>query len=450
MSDLPPTAYRDSMLAGLAGLRRAPDDWLNRLRGAALEAAHRLTLPGRADEDWRFTDLSALYRLAFSPVTRPGMPAPADLASFVIPEAAQRLVFVDGVHAPGLSQTRDGDAAATVGGVMAGDLRRALAFAGARVSDTLGTLCGVEQNAFAAINTAWLQDAAVIIADRAPAARHAPVHILFVSTQPEVAVHPRVLVLAGDSADVTFIEDHVSLHQGRYCANGVTEIAVGANARVRHVRLQRESESAYNIASCAVSVARDGVFQSHAVSSGAEISRYDLRVIQRAEGVHMSANGLALLDGRQVADTHSFFEHGAPRGTSRQKHKTILGGRSHAVFNGRILVSQGAQGTDSAQQSRNLLLSDRARVDTKPQLEIFADDVKCSHGATVGQLESEELFYLRTRGMTPRQARNLLTYAFAAEIIDGIPVPSIVRRLRDAVMARTGALESRTEQKESA
>jgi len=274
------------------------------------------------------------------------------------------------------------------------------------------------------------------------AAPAAPVHLLFLSTQPGAAFHPRVLVAAAEGAELTFIEDHVALHEGLYCANALTEIAVGANARVRHVRLQRESDSAYHIASCAVQVARDATYESHAVTTGAHLSRYGLAVRQTGEGARIAAGGLAVLDGRQLGDTHTFFEHGVPRGTSRQKHKTILAGASRAVFNGRILVSPGAQGTDSAQQSRNLLLSDRARIDTKPQLEIFADDVKCSHGATVGQLEAEELFYLRSRGMSANQARRLLTWGFAAEIIDTVPVPSLARRLREAVTARIDLKES--------
>jgi Fe-S cluster assembly protein SufD len=386
-------------------------------------------LPGRADEDWRFTDLSSLYKLAFSTLPAPGAPSAEAVGEFTVAEAAHRLVFVDGVYAPGLSQPAEAD------DLVATDLRRATALDAPRVRAALGSLCSFKHNAFVAINTAYLQDAAVIMVGRGRALK-APVHVLFVSTQADAAVHPRMLVAADQGSELTFIEDHVALHGGRYCANAVTEVAVGANAQVRHVRMQRESDDAYHIASCAVDIARDGGFSSHAVTLGAHLSRYDLTVRQRADAARMSANGLALLDGRQLADTHSFFEHGAAHGISRQKHKTILSDSARAVFNGRILVTRGAQGTDSAQQSRNLLLSDRARVDTKPQLEIFADDVKCSHGATVGQLEAEELFYLRTRGLSLREARGLLTYGFAAEIINGIPVPSLVQRLRHEVMTR--------------
>jgi Fe-S cluster assembly protein SufD len=419
------------MLAGVVRLNKSPDDWLNRLRGTALEAAHSLTLPGRSEEDWRFTDLSSLYALAFSTLPAPLRTPPESLDRFAVQEAGARLVFVDGLFDPALSITAQGK------GLLAADLRESLALAAPRVQRVLGTLCTFKDNAFTAINTAYLQEAAVVMLER-NAAPASSVHILFLSTRPEAAFHPRVLVAVEQGADLTLIEEHAALHDGVYCANAVTEIAVGMNARVRHVRLQRESERAYHIGSCAVQLARDSTYESHAVTTGALISRYGLTV-KLAEAARVSAGGLAVLGGRQLGDTHSFFEHAAPQGLSRQKHKTILDGASRAVFNGRILVCPGAQGTDSSQQSRNLLLSDRARIDTKPQLEIFADDVKCSHGATVGQLEAEELFYLRSRGMSLSQARTLLTRGFAAEIIDGIPVASLVRRLHESVTARIGA-----------
>jgi Fe-S cluster assembly protein SufD len=188
-----------------------------------------------------------------------------------------------------------------------------------------------------------------------------------------------------------------------------------------------------------VRVERDAAYASVSVALGARISRHNLNVVQAGEGVTVNLDGLALIHERQLADTHSFIDHAQPHGTSRQLHKCIVGGQAHAVFNGRILVRAGAQLTNSAQQSRNLLLSRRAHVDTKPQLEIFADDVKCAHGATIGQLEADEMFYLRTRGLSESAARNLLTYGFAAEIVDHIPIASVAASLRRAVMEQTQA-----------
>jgi Fe-S cluster assembly protein SufD len=221
----------------------------------------------------------------------------------------------------------------------------------------------------------------------------------------------------------------------------VTEIVVGEAARVRHVRVQREAPNAFHIATCAVAVAKDARYESHAVTLGARLSRLNLNVVQQGDGAEVRMDGLALVSGRQLADTHSLMDHARPAGRCQQSHKCIVGGAAHAVFNGRIVVRPGAQLTDSAQSSRNLLLSDKAHVDTKPQLEIFADDVKCAHGATVGQLDAEQLFYLRSRGLSTARARNLLIYAFAAELIDRIPVPSLVESLEETVAAQTQTVE---------
>jgi len=227
------------------------------------------------------------------------------------------------------------------------------------------------------------------------------------------------------------------LQEGAYFTNAVTEIAAADNATVKHVRVQRENGAAFHIANCAVSLAHASRYQAVSVSLGARISRYDLNVLQAAEGTECSVDGLALITDRQLADTHSMIDHAHPHGVSRQLHKCIADGASHAVFNGKIMVRHGAQRTDSSQSSRNLLLTAKARVDTKPQLEIFADDVKCAHGATVGQLDAEEVFYLRSRGLSELTARNLLTYAFGAEIIDRIPVATLKHTLEQTVLAHT-------------
>ncbi|MEO6896234.1 MAG: Fe-S cluster assembly protein SufD, partial [Caldimonas sp.] len=242
---------------------------------------------------------------------------------------------------------------------------------------------------------------------------------------------------AGAGSRLTLIEDYVALDPGAYFTNSVVEVALGANATVEHVRLQRESDQAFHIACCAVSLSEASRYHSVNVALGARISRVEIEVRQAAAGAECSLDGLALLGERQLADTHTFVDHAEPHGVSRQLHKAIVDGAAHAVFSGKVMVRPGAQQTDSAQSSRNLLLSAKARVDTLPQLEIFADDVKCTHGATVGQLDSEEVFYLRSRGLSEGVARNLLTYAFGAEVIDRIPVASLRRRLEQLVLERT-------------
>lgn len=208
-----------------------------------------------------------------------------------------------------------------------------------------------------------------------------------------------------------------------------------------HVRLQRESPASFHIGKTSVRVAPRGRYAGWSVALGGRISRHNLGVTQAGEGTEFSMDGLALISGRQLADTSSVVDHALAHGRSRQLHKTVVAGAAHAVFNGKIFVRKDAQQTDSGQQSRNLLLSDRAHVDTKPQLEIFADDVKCAHGATVGQLDEDELFYLKTRGLSDAAARGMLTYAFAAEIVERIPVPSVVARLEQAILDKTQTKE---------
>lgn len=433
MAETASNPFLDSLLGASASsdIRSGPEKphaWLNRLRASALERAHALTLPTLRDEDWRFTDLSALYKLGFKSAVPTPPVDPARLGRDFAPEAAIRLVFVNGHFAPALSVT------GIVEGVTATPLASGIELHGRVIEARLARLADLD-DPFRAINTAHLNDGAVVIGHRG--ASGAPIQLVFVSTQAEAAVHPRCLVIAEAGSDLVLLEDYLSLHDGLYWVNGVTEVAVGPNARVRHVRRQAESSAAFHIATCAVRLERDAVYESVAIALGARLSRYNLHVRQADEGTNCRLDGLALIKDRQLADTHSFIDHAAPHGTSRQLHKCVVGGHAHAVFNGRILVRPGAQLTDSAQSSRNLLLSPRAHVDTKPQLEIFADDVKCSHGATVGQLEAEEMFYLRSRGLAEPAARSLLTYGFAAEIVDRIPVPSVVAALRRTVLEQT-------------
>jgi Fe-S cluster assembly protein SufD len=408
----------------------SPLAWLNRLRSDALERANALTVPTTHDEEWRFTDLSPLTRLSFQPPRSAPALAASDVAPFEVPEASVRLVFADGHFMPALSSGGASD------GVIVTPLAAALKTHAAAVEPHLGRHAAFENNLFAALNTAFMRDAAVVIIARGRQLA-APVHLLFLATQPETAAYPRTLVVAEEGAEATIIEDHVSVGDAVGFSSAVTEIAVDANARIRHVKLQRDNVQAFHIAFCAAALARDAAFSSYTVTLGGRISRYDLNVAQRGEGAQCDIDGLTLVSGRQLADTHTMIDHAAPHGRSRQLNKCIVGGGAHAVFNGKIMVRPGAQLVNSAQESRNLLLSSRARVDTKPQLEIFADDVKCAHGATVGQLEAEQIFYLVSRGLSEGMARNLLTYAFGAEIIDRIPVPSLVERLEKAVLEHT-------------
>ncbi len=422
--------YLESLLKGREALHYARGQRLRELRMQAVERANALTVPTQRDEEWRFTDLSPLYRMAFRPASRPGTPSPALLNKHAIMEAKTCLVFLDGHYAAGLSRVDVED------GVTVGNLIQPGAMESDSAVEHLGKLAAFEHDAFTAVNTAHLADVAVIRVARGHKAAD-PIHVLFVATQAESACYPRVLVVAEAGAECMVVEDYAGAEDGAYLTDAVTEIQVGANARVSHVRLQRESQGAFHIANTSVRVEHSGRYANWSIGLGARISRHNLNVMQAGEGTEFSIDGLALIGGRQLADTHSSIDHAYARGVSRQLHKTVVAGGAHAVFNGKILVRPGAQQTDSGQQARNLLLSDKARVDAKPQLEIFADDVKCAHGATVGQLEADELFYLKSRGLSDSVARSLLTYAFAAEIIERIPLKSLAGKLEQQVLEQT-------------
>ena len=427
----PTVDHLGTLLAGQPLLALSPWAHVNALREQAQTALGALAMPTPRDEAWRFTNLAPLHQLTFQPVLAASRLQPEDIATFVLDDAATRLVFVDGVYAPQLSSPVPG------GGLVVTDLPTAMAAHPAALKAQLGRQQKLGDNVFAALNTAYLQDAAVLVVPRHVEVA-APVHLLFVATQAGALSHPRCLLLAEAGSRVTLVEDYVALQEAAYLVNPVTEIALADQAHVTHVRVQRDGMQAFHIANCAVSVGRSAHYQSVSVAMGAQLSRYHLSVALD-KGAECAVDGLALLAGSQLADTHSCIDHAQPHGSSRQLHKCIADGTAHAVFNGKVIVRPGAQRTDSAQSSRNLLLSSRAQVDTQPQLEIFADDVKCTHGATIGQLDSEELFDLQSRGLSGSAARQLLTYAFGAEIIERIPVPALKHQLQQHMLAQTGS-----------
>ena len=428
---VPTVDHLSTLLAGQPLLAPSPWAHVNALREQAHTALGALAMPTLRDEAWRFTDLAPLHRLTFQPVPAASRLQLKDIAPFCLDDVATRLVFVDGVYAPQLSSP------ALEGAVVVTDLPTAMATHTAVLKAQLGRQQKLGDNVFAALNTAYLQDAAVLVVPRHVEVA-APVHLLFVATQAGALSHPRCLLLAEAGSRVTLVEDYVALQDSAYLVTPVTEIVLAEQAHVTHVRVQRDGRQAFHIANCAVSVGRSAKYQSVSVAMGAQLSRYHLSVVL-GEGAECAVDGLALLTGSQLADTHSCIDHAQPHASSRQLHKCIADGTAHVVFNGKVVVRPGAQRTDSAQSSRNLLLSSRAQVDTQPQLEIFADDVKCTHGATIGQLDAEEVFYLQSRGLSGSAARQLLTYAFGAEIIERIPVPSLKHQLQQRMLAQTGS-----------
>ena len=322
-------------------------------------------------------------------------------------------------------------------GVKAGSLASALDSDGGLLEEHLARYASYRRNAFTALNTAFVEDGAFVYLPKDAVVKE-PIHLLFLSTASKdpAVCHPRNLIVAGSSAQATVIESYAGLEGGVYFTNAVTEIVTGEQSRIDHTRLQRESERAFHVATMEVSQHRDSAFASRSISIGAKLVRNDLNVLLNGEGCDCTLDGLYLAGGEQHVDNHTTIDHAKPHCSSRELYKGILDGKSTGVFNGKIIVRKDAQKTDARQTNNNLLLSEESLINTKPQLEILADDVKCTHGATIGQLDEEALFYLRTRGIGDAAARSLLTYAFASEIIGRIRIQPIQCRL-DLLLSRS-------------
>ena len=423
-----------NLLQGQSQLSASPLDRVNQLRTNAVNQVNALNLPTKHDEDWRFTDISPLTKISFQPVREASPLKNSDVEHFYLTEAVTRLVFIDGIYAPHLS-TQIAEPFKK-SGVVVSSLAAASSENLAAIESHLGYHTELQDNIFAALNTSFLHEGALIIVPRNISVE-TPIHLLFIATQKEVSSHPRCLLIAEPNSRVTVIEDYVTLREETYITNTVAEFVLADSAHVNHVRIQRDSKEAFHIANCSVSLAQKSNYQSVSIAFGARISRYNLNVLLKGEGAECTADGLALISNRQLADTHACIDHIKPHCTSHQLHKCIIDDAAHAVFNGKIIVRPDAQLTNSTQSNRNLLLTSKARIDTKPQLEIFADDVKCAHGATIGQLDNEEIFYLKSRGLSEVTARDLLTYAFGAEVIERIPVASLKLRLEQVVHKQT-------------
>ena len=428
------TAFDRSLRSGFALLQGKRDgDSMPALREAAFKRYLELGLPGPSDENWKYTSLAALAEMEFAPPA-PGGEIPQELLQGwdVHAPGLVRLVFADGRYRPELSSPL-----ATSSGILVASLRSALSEHDALVGRDLGRHADFRKGAFAALNTAFIEDGAFIHLPP-EAVLEGPIHLLFVSTaatKPTFA-HPRTLIVAGARSQATVIETYAGVPGRSYFTNAVTEVALGPGARLEHYKLQRESERGFHVALTQVTQARDSVFASHAVALGGALGRNEVRALFADEGGDCTLNGLYMGRGAQHLDNRTFIDHKSARCSSRELYKGVLDGAARGVFGGRILVREGAQKTDARQVNKNLLLSKDALVDTKPQLEIFADDVKCAHGAAVGELEEEALFYLRSRGLSREAARSMLTYAFASEMVDAIPLQPLRARVRELVTSR--------------
>jgi len=424
----------------LAQAREGRDPaWIANLREKAGAAFESLDYPTTRHEEWKYTNVAPIlkvpYRESFDPESNgpkgpksPKRLTARDIDPFTFAESREsQLVFINGSFSRKLSNTASK-------GYVIGNLAEIPSEHANVARDHLAAYADYRDGAFTALNTASVGDGAFVYIPNGKAVE-TPIHLLFISTAEEPVVsHPRVLIVAGAGAVATVIESYVSFGAGVYFTNAVTEVVAKEGSVITHYRLQQESERAFHIATTQVHQERASNYASYAVSLGAEIARHDLNVALTDENIETTIDGLYVVTGQQHTDSHTSIDHQKPHSVSNQLYKGILDGRSRAVFNGKVFVREGALLTDARQLNKNLLLSSDAHVDTKPQLEIFADDVKCAHGATVGQLEDEELFYLSTRGITPENARALLTYGFAEDVISRIKLKSAREHLNRVVL----------------
>jgi len=406
---------------------------LRELRVRGRESFTNLGLPSRRQEEWRFTRLKGIEGGSFE-LPASGVPR-IDVAQWRV-AGARLLVFVDGIFAPDVSEI-----GGLPDGVVVSNLLLGATSGSETVREHLGSLVPFEDHPFAALNTALIADGAFI---HVPAGIELdrPIQLIFISGDEERSTvsAPRILVVAEAGSHATIVEQHLGRGPGLSCP--VSEIVLGEHASLDHIVVQEEDLSTHHLALRQARLASDSRYSVQAISLGAALARTDIGVVLEGEGAEATLDGLYLGNGSQQADTHLTMRHASPHCQSHQLYKGILGGHAKAVFNGRIIVDQDAQKTDANQSNRNLLLSDDAVVNSNPQLEIFADDVRCTHGSTVGQLDEEAVFYLRSRGIGRNEAIQVLTGAFAGEILDRIPVVELRERLEVVVTERLASMAS--------
>ncbi len=409
--------------------------WLQALRLAAGAHFARLGFPTRRDEDFRYTNVAPIAETPFRRASADDSAlTPDGLQPFLYDGlTGSQIVFVNGHYQPHLSRT-----AGLPPGVTVGTLAEAMTTHAAAVQAHLALYAQSDSHAFVALNTAALEDGAFVHIPRSVVVEE-PIHLLFLSSADSPTVsHPRTLILADENSQSTIVESFAGPAGQVYFTNAVTEVVTGENAVVDHYKVQRESVKAYHVATLQVQMGRAANFSSHSIGLGGQLVRNDANAVLGAEGCECTLNGLYMATDRQIVDNHTSIDHAMPHCNSHEIYKGILDGHARGVFNGKIFVRLDAQKTDAKQTNQTLLVSPDAQINTKPQLEIFADDVRCTHGATIGQLSDEALFYLRARGIPGDQARSLLTYAFASDVVSRIKVDAIRAQLDQALLVERG------------
>jgi len=409
--------------------------WIESLRKAAIERFEQVGFPSRTDEAWRQTNIDPIAKSTFH---LPGEVSPADAQSLFDQftfgnDAVCELVFINGRFSPELSKQDE-----LPKGVRLANLADKILAECTAVQEHLGQFAKIEENPFVALNTGFINEGAFLHIPRGKTVDR-PIHLLFLSIPGEEKTisHPRVLVIADDNAEATVVESYIG-STGTYFTNAVTEIIAGKDSRIDHCKLQQESLEAYHVATMQVQLDRAAVFVSHSANIGSKLTRNDLNVVLNGEFADATLNGVVLANGTQHIDNHTLLDHAAPNCPSHELYKHVLNGKSTGVFRGKIFVRQIAQKTDSKQTSKCLLLTDDATMLSQPALEIYADDVKCTHGSTTGPVDDDMVFYLRSRGVGLEASRHLLTYAFAADVTRRIKVEPVRRRLENYMAAQHG------------
>jgi Fe-S cluster assembly protein SufD len=426
-------AEKPSVFAG--ALEKRPQGgprWLDDLRARGAAKFASLGIPTVRDEEWRFTNVAPIGAVDFQLAGQ--ISGTADrLNGFAYTDAPIRLVVVNGRFDTTLSRTKGLPAR-----VQAGSLASALKDYADVVQRYFGQIADINTRSFTALNTAFVQDGAFVHVPEGIVVE-TPIHVVFMTGGEgagHVMAHPRTLVVAGAGAQVTVVESYIGAAGEAYFSNAVTEVFVGENAGVTHHKVQQESLEAFHVGTIHVHTSRSARFSSHSFSLGGKIVRNDANAILDGEGGDCTLNGLYLADRDRLVDNHTVIDHAKAHCGSHEVYKGILGGSARAIFNGKIIVRQDAQKTDAKQTNRALLLTDGATINTKPQLEIFADDVKCTHGAAIGQLDDEAIFYLRARGLPYAEARDMLIHAFAGQVLEGVAIEPLRAALEVELFAQ--------------
>ncbi len=407
--------------------------WLADLREAGSRRFLAEGFPTTRDEEFRFTSVAPIAERVFGPAAGDASAAGAALKGrFVVPGLdAHELVFLNGSFAPSLSNVTG-----LPKGVRVESLAAVLSSEPALLEPWFGRAIKFAMKGFTALNSALATDGAVIVLPN-DAVIERPIHLLFLTdTRTPAGTHPRTLIVAGRHSQAHIVESYAGAEGQQYFTNAVTEILCGEGSQIEHCRVQRESLSAYHVSSTHLHLSRSAVFASQNITLGGALVRNDINAVLDAEGINCTLNGLYLVDGRRLIDNHTTIDHAKPHCESHELYKGILDDHGRGVFNGKIFVRQDAQKTDAKQTNQVLLLSDDATIDTKPQLEIFADDVRCTHGATIGQLAENQLFYLRARGIAEEHARAILIHAFASHIVGRIEVEPLRNYLEQILVER--------------